>query len=102
MFVSVDIERVRNHIHILQEEQKEAQYLVDFFIMRHKQAIHDSSSDIDFIEKHLQIANHQSLYIKHRITLLESITDKFASVKNTTAKLLEDAKYETLSSRAVF
>ena len=102
MLVSVDIKRIRNHISILQEEQKESQALVECLTMWHKQAVLDGVSDIGLIEKHLHIACNQVTNVQQRIVLLESIADEFASVKNVTAKLLEDAKNVANSSGVTF
>ena len=100
MHISVDIDRTRNHIHILQEERNEAQALVGNLTLWRKQAVLDGFSDIGLVEEHLLVARKQVLNIQQRISFLESLIDEFSGVKNVTAKLLDEAIEERNSSQS--
>ena len=91
MVVSVDIEKLKNHLAIVHEERRVAETLGERLKNLSKQASVNCLIDVDFIEQQRYMIQHEFECIQRRITLLELMIEEFSELKQSMANTLEEA-----------
>ena len=98
MLISVDIQCIRSHVAILQEEQRQARFLEEYLIAWYTQAVSNGTVEVDLIKKHLQIVRNQISYIQQRVEYLEDIAERFAMLEHDISECLEEALHDACSA----
>ena len=92
MQVSVNIGRIREHISLLRNQQKEAEALINCLFSLRKQAAETGIPDIGSVDWHLKVSQNQAANIRRRITLLESISEDLIDLTQSLNRNLTDAQ----------
>lgn len=94
--ISVDLSRLRNHLDILREEYREANYLLDLLKSMQMQDEMTGGMNRRLISDQISVINKQIEYIHNRKRFLETSIERFYQTKQMVSDNLDDAIQELL------
>lgn len=89
--ISVDLSRLRNHLDILHEEYREANYILDLLKSMQMQDEMTGGMNRRLISDQISVINKQIEYIHNRKRFLETSIERFYQTKQMVSDNLDDA-----------
>ena len=92
MYLSANIQQIRDYVSHLEQERHVAEDLANHLHEWKKQASDLGENELSFIDRHLRIAQNQIRYINRRIALLGEIAENLQRLQRETEALLDEAR----------